>query len=145
MANVFLTVVVPVFGNILGAIMLLSPVKAVLEVRRRGDIGDINPVPYPMTALNWWVPVQGAAAQVKQACWWLLPPMTPGLEFACAHHQLSRARSLQPWLPPCCAQHGACTMTYSVEGMSPPATHVAPTVAQRSLRSPLACRWWHQT
>ncbi|KAG2491922.1 hypothetical protein HYH03_009657 [Edaphochlamys debaryana] len=44
--------VVPVFGNILAAAMLLSPVPAVLRVRQTGKLGDLNPLPYPMTAIN---------------------------------------------------------------------------------------------
>ncbi|KXZ54730.1 hypothetical protein GPECTOR_4g799 [Gonium pectorale] len=50
--GVFTEVVVPIFGNILGVIMLLSPTPAVLNIRKTGKLGDINPLPYPMTAVN---------------------------------------------------------------------------------------------
>ncbi|GFR50426.1 hypothetical protein Agub_g12645 [Astrephomene gubernaculifera] len=50
--GVFTETVVPIFGNILATAMLLSPVPAVLRLRRTGKLGDINPLPYPMTSVN---------------------------------------------------------------------------------------------
>ncbi|KAL6754877.1 hypothetical protein V8C86DRAFT_2689310 [Haematococcus lacustris] len=52
MSNAFLTVVCPLMGNLLGVIMLLSSIPNVLLLRRTRQMGDINPLPYPFTALN---------------------------------------------------------------------------------------------
>ncbi|KAG2433185.1 hypothetical protein HYH02_012727 [Chlamydomonas schloesseri] len=50
--NVFLTDVVPAFGNLLATLMLISPLPAVLRLRATGRLGDINPLPYPLTIYN---------------------------------------------------------------------------------------------
>ncbi|KAG1666014.1 hypothetical protein FOA52_010924 [Chlamydomonas sp. UWO 241] len=39
-------------GTVLNIMMLMSPIGAVLHIRSTGDIQDINPLPYPMTAVN---------------------------------------------------------------------------------------------
>mmetsp|Transcript_13992 Transcript_13992/g.30254 ORF Transcript_13992/g.30254 Transcript_13992/m.30254 type:complete len:297 (-) Transcript_13992:751-1641(-) len=52
MDSVVVQYVVPSFGNLIGVIMLLSPIKAVWNIRKEGKLGDINPLPYPMTAIN---------------------------------------------------------------------------------------------
>lgn len=52
MPNVFTDHVVPTCGNLLALVMLLSPFPAVLRIRRTGDLGDMNPLPYPMTCIN---------------------------------------------------------------------------------------------
>ena len=45
-------IVAPTLGSILGLVMLLSPMKAVLHVHATEHLGDINPLPYPMTIIN---------------------------------------------------------------------------------------------
>ncbi|GLI67168.1 hypothetical protein VaNZ11_011381 [Volvox africanus] len=50
--GVFTETVVPIFGNILATAMLLSPFPAVLRLRQTGKLGDVNPLPYPMTCIN---------------------------------------------------------------------------------------------
>jgi solute carrier family 50 protein (sugar transporter) len=50
--TVLTQIVAPTLGSCLGLIMLLSPIKAVLEVHAAKHLGDINPLPYPMTLLN---------------------------------------------------------------------------------------------
>ncbi|GIL91613.1 hypothetical protein Vretimale_9627 [Volvox reticuliferus] len=50
--GVFTESVVPCFGNILATAMLLSPFPAVLRMRQTGELGDVNPLPYPMTCIN---------------------------------------------------------------------------------------------
>ncbi|PNW81052.1 hypothetical protein CHLRE_07g340700v5 [Chlamydomonas reinhardtii] len=50
--GVFTEHVVPIFGNILACAMLVSPFPAVLRLRAAGKLGDINPLPYPMTVVN---------------------------------------------------------------------------------------------
>ncbi|PNH08837.1 Sugar transporter SWEET1 [Tetrabaena socialis] len=52
MTNVFTEHVVPSFGNLLALLMLLSPFPVVLRLRKTGKLGDINPLPYPMTCFN---------------------------------------------------------------------------------------------
>ncbi|GIL83776.1 hypothetical protein Vretimale_10571 [Volvox reticuliferus] len=52
MPSVILLNVVPAFGNLLASLMLISPVPAVLKLRATGKLGDLNPLPLPLTAYN---------------------------------------------------------------------------------------------
>ncbi|KXZ53835.1 hypothetical protein GPECTOR_6g753 [Gonium pectorale] len=52
MANVWLVHVVPSLGNLLAALMLVSPIPAVLKLRATGKLGDLNPWPLPLTIYN---------------------------------------------------------------------------------------------
>lgn len=47
-----MTTVVPSIGVVVGTLMFLSPLKAVLDMRRSGRIGDLNPVPFPIVVAN---------------------------------------------------------------------------------------------
>ncbi|GAX82506.1 hypothetical protein CEUSTIGMA_g9933.t1 [Chlamydomonas eustigma] len=63
MSGILAKYVAPSVGTIVGAIMLLSPIKAVWEIRKTKQLGEINPLPYPMTVVNCvsWV-IYGAVA-----------------------------------------------------------------------------------
>ena len=50
--NPFFDFVCPFFGVIIGNAMWLSPMKAVLEARSKGDIGTLNPVPWSIAYAN---------------------------------------------------------------------------------------------
>eukprot|EP00798_Chlamydomonas_sp_ICE-L_P020282 gene20282-27040_t len=50
--SVVATTVAPVIGNLIGIAMFFSPVKAVLEVRRTGDMWDLNPLPFVAIIVN---------------------------------------------------------------------------------------------
>ncbi|GLI64298.1 hypothetical protein VaNZ11_007521 [Volvox africanus] len=52
MPSAVLLNVVPAFGNVLASLMLISPVPAVLKLRATGKLGDLNPLPLPLTAYN---------------------------------------------------------------------------------------------
>lgn len=47
-----MTKYVPSLGVIIGTLMFLSPLKAVLDMRRNGRIGDLNPIPFPIVVAN---------------------------------------------------------------------------------------------
>ncbi|CAG9467777.1 unnamed protein product [Pedinophyceae sp. YPF-701] len=50
--NVFFKYVAPSMGATLAAIMFLSPLKAVLRVRREASLGDLNPLPFAAIVFN---------------------------------------------------------------------------------------------
>ncbi|GLC60826.1 hypothetical protein PLESTB_001680300 [Pleodorina starrii] len=52
MPSVVLLNVVPALGNLLATFMLISPVPAVLKLRVTGKLGDLNPLPLPLTSYN---------------------------------------------------------------------------------------------
>lgn len=64
MDSPFVKIVVPVVGNILGLAMLSSPSPAVWQIRKTQRLGDINPLPYPLTCINClsWV-IYGAVVE----------------------------------------------------------------------------------
>lgn len=51
-SDLFLKKIVPTFGALLANIMFLSPMKAVLEARKTGVLGDLNPIPLVAIAGN---------------------------------------------------------------------------------------------
>jgi len=46
MADVFFDIVCPVLGCVIGNMMWLSPLPAVREAKRTGDLGELNPIPW---------------------------------------------------------------------------------------------------
>mmetsp|Transcript_17983 Transcript_17983/g.30752 ORF Transcript_17983/g.30752 Transcript_17983/m.30752 type:complete len:282 (-) Transcript_17983:135-980(-) len=48
----FVLVVCPILGTLLSVLMLLSPFPAVLKMRKRKSIGELNPLPMVLTVLN---------------------------------------------------------------------------------------------
>lgn len=51
-SDLFLKKIVPTFGALLANLMFLSPMKAVLEARKSGMLGDLNPIPLVAIAGN---------------------------------------------------------------------------------------------
>eukprot|EP01025_Chloroclados_australasicus_P044895 TRINITY_DN4892_c0_g1_i6.p3 TRINITY_DN4892_c0_g1~~TRINITY_DN4892_c0_g1_i6.p3 ORF type:complete len:129 (-),score=5.04 TRINITY_DN4892_c0_g1_i6:201-587(-) len=50
--GVFAELVAPSLGAILANIMFASPLSAVLHVRRTQQLGDLNPLPFPVITAN---------------------------------------------------------------------------------------------
>jgi len=47
-----MTTIVPSIGVVVGTLMFLSPLKAVLDMRRSGRLGELNPIPFPVVVAN---------------------------------------------------------------------------------------------
>ncbi|KAL3130843.1 hypothetical protein ABBQ38_000175 [Trebouxia sp. C0009 RCD-2024] len=50
--DVLMTQVVPSMGVFIGTLMFLSPLKAVLDMRKHGRLGELNPIPFPVVIAN---------------------------------------------------------------------------------------------
>lgn len=46
MSGAFFTIVCPLFGCLIGNGMWLAPLPAVLNARKKGDMGELNPLPW---------------------------------------------------------------------------------------------------
>lgn len=47
-----MTTIVPSIGVVVGTLMFLSPLKAVLDMRRSGRLGELNAIPFPVVVAN---------------------------------------------------------------------------------------------
>ena len=50
--KVFFETVAPTIGFILATAMFSTPAKAVLAARKAGELGDLNPMPYPVVRIH---------------------------------------------------------------------------------------------